>query len=294
MAAIVGVHGIGKYRYYRDAGYSAVKAAEALRAKWNRYLRAGLAGSPHAEDDHIVEVAYYAHHLAARRPEVRAAHRAEARAATAMDAEAQRVFVEWASQLDGIKDAVGESLTGALRWAVERLMERLDGRAAAFATLFCPEVAAYLESPNGAARTAARRAVADTLRRNQPCVVIAHSLGSVVAYEALHAEPDLRVDLLVTLGSPLGMRNVVFERLLPAPLDGRGRRPPGVARWVNIADAHDIAAIPPSLAADFIGVDQESLVDLDWIDFHTAEKYLGTKELASCLSPYLAKPAPVR
>jgi hypothetical protein len=286
VAAVVGVHGIGKYHYYREAGYSAAKAAEALRGKWNRYLRAGLAGTPHAEDDHIAEMAYYAHHLVTPRPEVRAA--------AAMDAEAQRVFVEWASQLDGVKDAVGESLTGALRWAVEWLMERLEGHAARFATLFCPEVAAYLESPNGAARTAARRAVADTLRRNQPCVVIAHSLGSVVAYEALHAEPDLRVELLVTLGSPLGMRNVVFERLLPAPLDGRGARPPGVARWVNIADAHDIAAIPPSLAADFIGVDHESLVDLDWIDFHTAEKYLGTKELASCLAPYLAKPVSSR
>ncbi len=32
---------------------------------------------------------------------------------------------------------------------------------------------------------------------------MAHVLGTVVAYEALHAHPDLHVYLLVNLGSPL-------------------------------------------------------------------------------------------
>ncbi|MFD2353188.1 hypothetical protein ACFSTC_33720 [Nonomuraea ferruginea] len=44
------------------------------------------------------------------------------------------------------------------------------------------------------------------------------------------------------------MREVIFERLLPAPVNGRGERPKGVRRWVNIADKDDIAAIPPALA----------------------------------------------
>ena len=34
---------------------------------------------------------------------------------------------------------------------------------------------------------------------------MAHSLGTVVAYEALHAHPGLHVYLLVTLGSPLAL-----------------------------------------------------------------------------------------
>ena len=34
---------------------------------------------------------------------------------------------------------------------------------------------------------------------------MAHFLGTVVAYEALHAHPDLHVHLLVTLGSPLAL-----------------------------------------------------------------------------------------
>jgi hypothetical protein len=34
---------------------------------------------------------------------------------------------------------------------------------------------------------------------------MAHVLGTVVAYEALHAHPDLHVYLLVTLASPLAL-----------------------------------------------------------------------------------------
>ena len=38
-----------------------------------------------------------------------------------------------------------------------------------------------------------------------PTRVMAHSLGTVMAYEALHAHPGLHVYLLVTLGSPLAL-----------------------------------------------------------------------------------------
>jgi hypothetical protein len=44
-------------------------------------------------------------------------------------------------------------------------------------------------------------------------LVIAHSLGSVVAYEALHR--TTHPVALVTLGSPLGLRTVIYDRLRP-------------------------------------------------------------------------------
>lgn len=56
---------------------------------------------------------------------------------------------------------------------------------------------------------------------------------------------------------------------------------------MNIADKDDIAAIPPGLRTCFTGVDQEALVNLDWLDFHTAEKYLGCGALNPHLKPYL-------
>ncbi|MFJ2032038.1 hypothetical protein [Streptosporangium sp. NPDC087985] len=276
MGDIVGVHGIGKYNYYRDAGNSVSGAAAAMRDKWDRYLHKGLTGgSPHAGERYIAEVAYYAHLLGERKDD-------SPRAVQRMDVGAQTVFVAWAKQLD----AVGEGLTGALYRMTSWLLDRLQGNAIEFARFFCPEVATYMTA-GGAARAEARAAVAEVIRRNRPKVVIAHSLGSVVAYETLWADPGLEVELLITLGSPLGMRNVIFERLLPAPVNGWGARPPQVGRWINIADKDDIAAIPPELRSCFTGVDQEALVNLDWLDFHTVEKYLGCGALNGHLKPYL-------
>lgn len=280
MTVIVGVHGIGKYNYYLQAGRSATGAAEAMRRKWDRYLHAALGGEARA---YFAEIAYFSHLLHdGEDGSVDGADTAvPRRAAAAMELQAQQVVIGWARNL-----GVGEHVTGVLKSATGWLLDRLDGRSAAFAKLFAPEVAAYLT--DAAKREKSRKAVAEVIRRNRPKVVIAHSLGSVVTYEALWANPDLKVDLLITLGSPLGMRNVVFERLLPAPVNGRGERPRGVGRWVNIADKDDIAAIPPALAASFTGVDVEELVNLDWIDFHTAEKYLGCPALDPHLRPFVA------
>ncbi len=81
-------------------------------------------------------------------------------------------------------------------------------------------------------------------------VVIGHSLGSVVAYEYLCQAPGA-VKLLVTVGSPLGIPNVVFDRLTPTPVAGAGMWPGRVASWVNVADQDDIVALRKDLAPLF-------------------------------------------
>jgi len=78
-------------------------------------------------------------------------------------------------------------------------------------------------------------------------VVVGHSLGSVVAYEVLFTQPHQEVRALVTLGSPLGLPNLIFDRLRPKPMidarssQVRGAWPP-VRMWANVADAGDIVA----------------------------------------------------
>ena len=52
--------------------------------------------------------------------------------------------------------------------------------------------------------------------------LVAHSLGTVVAYEALCAHPEWPVHTFVSLGSPLGISNVIFELLRPPPENGIG------------------------------------------------------------------------
>lgn len=281
MATIVGVHGIGKYRYFQAAG-SALGAAEMMRAKWDRYLHAGLGGdAPYTGQSYVSEVAYYAHLL---RKETPPATRRDLRK---MDSASQLVLADWMKQLGGAGTMAGETLTGLMHRFAEWLLLRLGPHAKDFAEDFCPEVAAYFASTDAAARVRSRDAVADAIRRNQPKVLIAHSLGSVVAYEALWAHPDLSVDLLITLGSPLAMQGVVFERLQPLPQAGRGRCPRGVRRWVNIADKDDIAAIPGTLQKYFEGVAIDEKVNIDWADFHTVRNYLGCGAVNEHVEPFL-------
>lgn len=86
-------------------------------------------------------------------------------------------------------------------------------------------------------------------------LLIGHSLGSVIAYDALweltHVERHPgRVDLFLTVGSPLGMR-FVQERLLG--FRNHERRFPGnVRRWVNIAAHGDLTALDPEIRNDFL------------------------------------------
>jgi hypothetical protein len=82
------------------------------------------------------------------------------------------------------------------------------------------QVRRYLDDPEvrRAARVSIERAIGP-----ETTVIIAHSLGSIVAYEALCDHPAWPVHTFVTIGSPLGIRNLIFEKLQPIPSRGRGR-----------------------------------------------------------------------
>ncbi|MDQ1250394.1 MAG: hypothetical protein QG597_4773, partial [Actinomycetota bacterium] len=121
------------------------------------------------------------------------------------------------------------------------------------------QVARYLTDPT---LRAAARARVTALIGPDTQVVVAHSLGSVVAYEALHALHTAageghgglghRVRALVTLGSPLGIRNLIFDRLQPEPVNGLGAWPGGPElAWRNIADTGDVVALVKDLRPRF-------------------------------------------
>jgi hypothetical protein len=98
----------------------------------------------------------------------------------------------------------------------------------------------------------AARAVVSKLITAETRVVVAHSLGSVVAYEALAAMPGHQVRALVTLGSPLGIGNLIFDRLDPAPRDGLGVWPGSDNLvWTNVADHGDVVALEKDLRPRF-------------------------------------------
>ncbi len=112
-------------------------------------------------------------------------------------------------------------------------------------------------------------------------VVIGHSLGSVVAYEALCANPQWGIDTFISLGSPLGIRTLVFDMLQPRPQNGVGTWP-NVRRWINVADEGDVVALEKTLRPLFGGV-EDHLVYNGW-QSHDAGRYLSSKIVGATIA----------
>ncbi|MEU0401485.1 hypothetical protein ABZ318_14810 [Streptomyces sp. NPDC006197] len=110
--------------------------------------------------------------------------------------------------------------------------------------------------------------------------LIGHSLGSVVAYEYLCKYQPTQVRTFVTVGSPLGIPNLIFDRLTPRPASGVGTWPRHVTRWANIADKDDIVALRKDLAGLFTGpsgaVVEDGLVD-NGGEPHAIRPYLNAR-----------------
>lgn len=118
----------------------------------------------------------------------------------------------------------------------------------AFVEAFVADTAAYFFTPG--LRKKLRQRLLDVLKLSpaQPVTIVAHSQGSIIAYEVLSSlkPSQLELDALITIGSPLGIREVQ-DFLEPDDLS----IPPVVARWHNFADPLDPVAMDKGLANDF-------------------------------------------
>ena len=126
----------------------------------------------------------------------------------------------------------------------------------------------YLRNNNGIAEHA-RQMLKVPLRAafeaQRPILLVAHSMGSVIAYDSLwqmaHSHDDhVRIDQLLTMGSPLG-QNYIQRRLQGRGETGERRYPNNIRRWVNLTSVGDLTAINPNLAHDFGEMLESGLVD---------------------------------
>ncbi|MDR3080330.1 MAG: antibiotic ABC transporter ATP-binding protein [Streptomyces sp.] len=151
------------------------------------------------------------------------------------------------------------------------------------------QVRRYLDEPPvwQAARAAVAAEVGPETR-----VIVAHSLGSVVAYEALCENPRWPVTDLVTVGSPLGLP-IIHRRLSPLPVEGRGAWPGGVARWTNVSDPGDVVALVGELGAWFEtgpggdGVDDRTINN--GMQMHDFVRYLTAPKTGSAVAAGLVE-----
>ena len=86
-----------------------------------------------------------------------------------------------------------------------------------------------------------------------PFVIIAHSQGSMIAYDVLcsPAARKLRIPLFLTIGSPLGMQEVQDQLRSLTGQAGGLAVPECVDRWINVSDPIDPVSIDQMLYDDF-------------------------------------------
>ena len=111
--------------------------------------------------------------------------------------------------------------------------------------------------------------LARALRNRHKVLLLSHSLGTMIAYDTLwkfsyYSEyKDIRnkkLDLLVTLGSPLG-DETVKRNLKGAGVSGSRRYPTNIRRWVNVAAEDDYIAHDEKVRNDFKGMLKHDLVE---------------------------------
>ncbi len=103
------------------------------------------------------------------------------------------------------------------------------------------------------------------LGNNEKVLLIGHSMGSIIAYDTLWELSHLehhpgKVDILLTLGSPLGMR-YVRKRLVGNNYSGKKKYPTNIQRWINISSTGDLTSLNHSFAHDFAEMKQLGLVE---------------------------------
>jgi hypothetical protein len=157
------------------------------------------------------------------------------------------------------------------------------------------DVEAYLR--DGAIREEVRGYFRDALAgRDEPTILIAHSLGSVVAYDVLRAVPALFVPGLVTLGSPLSIGH--FRRSLAREGEDGDRLPvPAVLdRWVNVFSELDPLVLGSGIQQYFAGggdedgrgpVDREA-ENHGYLDAHSPDQYLRARATADAIIGMIA------
>lgn len=155
----------------------------------------------------------------------------------------------------------------------------------------------YYGKPDVRNRVRHRLAHALQRQKDKRVCLIAHSMGSIIAYDVLrtleHDHPQ--IEHFVTIGSPLGLPIVTqhvreeFSNTLA---------PQQVRQWTNLADPGDKIALDCSLGDDYrptpggIRV-QDDLVHNDYVDRagnsdrHNGYGYLRTPELSDIIRGFL-------
>jgi len=154
--------------------------------------------------------------------------------------------------------------------------------------------------------------LARTLRkhRKKRIMLIAHSMGSIIAYDVLTRRvPDIAIDTFVTMGSPLGLpiiKSKILAEQEGAERQGLPLRIPENVRshWYNLSDFNDKIALNYKLNDDFeensrhVRIIDKAVVNNYAIkgkkNPHKSYGYLRTPEMAEIVHSFIKSRGPSR
>jgi hypothetical protein len=258
------------------------KDAVTLKAEWVAALRAGMGKSglelPIADTE--IRFPYYGQTLHDLISDVADVAEVVVRGGSGgLDAEQrfQQAVLEEVRQARGITDEQVEEMLatdvrqrGPLNWEwVQAILKAIDrhvpGASDLSIAIATRDVYQYLKNPG--VRDAIEAGVRQAMTPGVPSIVVAHSLGTVVAYNLLRREgaaAGWQVPLLVTLGSPLGVKAI---RSALSPIE----HPACAGQWFNAMDQRDVVALYPLISPHF-GVTPEIENKTD-VDNHTTNRH---------------------
>ena len=143
-------------------------------------------------------------------------------------------------------------------------------------------------------RCASEQRLADAIdgarREGRPIILVAHSLGSLVAYDYLSSRADTGlVQRFVTLGSMVGATEL-RRLLIGGDASDTLVRPAGVKSWINIRHENDLFATPTPIGRNVIAVPPAGEPDPHELVGYLGGSITAAEILGSWCAAYVSKP----
>jgi hypothetical protein len=156
----------------------------------------------------------------------------------------------------------------------------------------------YQSNPPVLARKVIRQRLLDVLKKHckDEILLIAHSMGSIIAYDVLvNHKDECKVNTFVTVGSPLGIP-IIISRIFE---EHKSLKVPAniTSKWHNLSDPEDLVAMDHTLQDDFHENPNNIVIHdiLVYNDYqvngkknpHKIYGYLRTPEMAKIITTFL-------
>ena len=151
---------------------------------------------------------------------------------------------------------------------------------------FLVETYLYLSNPHFIHAVHTR--IHEQLHNHKTSVIVAHSLGSVIAYHFLLLHPELKIHRFISLGSPLAFR--VIQTYLPQPL----QHPVAISGdWINFYSHDDFLSSFPLIKPtfDFQPAIINHQIRTDIYHPHDIQNYLQHPKVIQALLDTIKNPA---